>query len=112
ETAVRGEIVRRERDRLAVDADGTAALLRLRERGAAVEQHAERGGLVLLLDQDLREPTVSTLGSRKMRHQIAELLLGLTKAPSLETLQPRREGDLVVEVSRSARHSRSVCAVC
>src|SRR5581483_146282 len=111
EPAVRREIVRVEGHGLAVEGRGRDAIAGLRERGAAVEQHAERRRAVLLLHEDLGEAAIAAVRRGEVPHQVAELLLRLAQPPAPQALQARGEGDLVVEVSGRARHARAVCAV-
>src|SRR6266849_6617696 len=107
---MRGEVLRIEGRRVAIQSDRSGALPGFRDRGAAVEEHAQRGGTILLLDEHLREAAVPTVGGRETREQIAELLLGLTQPTGLQALQTGRERDLVIEVGRTCSHCALVCA--
>src|SRR5713101_7290207 len=106
---MRGEVVRVELGRLAVDRDRRRALVGLRQGRATVEEHTEGRRTVLLLYKDLRQAAVATVGRREMRHQIAKLLFRLAQSSALQALLARGEGDLVVEVSGAACQ-RTQCA--
>jgi len=97
-----------ERDRFAVQRDGAGALVRLRERGTAVEQRAERRGAIFLLDEDLRQAAIAAIRRRELLNEIAELLFCLAQPPTLKAFQAGREGDLVVEVGDATCHAHSV----
>ena len=54
EATMRREIVRVERGRVAVQTDRARALTRFRDGRTAVQEHAQRGGAIFLLDEHLR----------------------------------------------------------
>ena len=85
--------LRLERDGLAVEQDRLVAIAGLRERGAAVEEHAERAGAVLLLDEHLREPAVAALGTGKFFARYGTAL-PLTEPPAWSFFRPSASATL------------------